>query len=212
MIRIRFAALLALVLLSAPLALAEHHETAEATLSDAERTHLLESLEKAGRSLEALAKEAGDAHWAAKPADEGWSVGEVVEHIVIAEESLFGMVQAALESDPDPAWQELSGMTVDQLMAGLQDRSQQIQAPEEVVPTGTWTRDQALERFHAIRAKTADFVSTTELPVKMHMAEGPPGKMSVHHWLTLIAGHNLRHNAQMREVLDEITGKAPGSR
>ena len=43
--------------------------------------------------------------------------------------------------------------------------------------------------------------------VKKHLADGPAGKMTVHQMLVLLGGHNLRHNAQIREALAQLQTK-----
>jgi uncharacterized damage-inducible protein DinB len=43
--------------------------------------------------------------------------------------------------------------------------------------------------------------------VKKHVADGPTGNMTVHQLLVLMGGHNLRHNAQIREALEQLKKK-----
>ena len=184
--------LLSLLPLAAP--------AAELTLSDAERAELVKLLEDSRRQFEELtALSTGDA-WGQAPAEGKWSVGEVAEHLVLAEEGIFALAQGALGSEQDPEWETVAGFTVEQLIANLGDRSQKFQAPEPFQPKGEMSRAELLEKFGQLRARTLDYVRTTDAPLKGHTAEGPPGKMNVHQWLGLIGAHNLRHNAQMEEA------------
>jgi quercetin dioxygenase-like cupin family protein len=178
------------------------------TLSDAERAQLLDLYERGQRELEELVAATPDELWAKKPAPERWSVAEVVEHLGAAESLLFGMAQQALAAPASSNWALVEGgLSTENFMAMLQDRSKKFQAPEPIQPKGGMTRADALARYAGARAVSAEFVRRTTLPVKKHLADGPAGKMTVHQMLVLLGGHNLRHNAQIREALAQLQTK-----
>lgn len=178
------------------------------TLSDAERARLLALYERGQRELEELVAATPDELWAKKPAPERWSVAEVVEHLGAAESLLFGMMQQALAAPVDGNWALVEGgMSPESFLGMLQDRSKKFQAPEPLQPKGGMTRAEALAKFAGARAVTAEFVRRTAAPVKKHLADGPAGKMTAHQLLVLIGGHNLRHNAQIREALEQLQKK-----
>lgn len=181
-------------------------EDAGGTLTDAERAELIELLETSRSATEELTARATCENWAKKPAEDRWSVVEVLEHVVLTEEGLFATAQGALESPEDPEWETMAGAQVSDMINRIQDRSQKFQAPEPFEPKGGMERTELLERYGAVRAVTMDFVRSTQAPVKRHTATGPPGKMNVQQWMALIAGHNLRHNAQITEVLEQVGG------
>lgn len=186
----------------ASIAAAEH----QANLTDDDRTELIGWLEQSRQELEELAAlSTGDA-WSTKPAEDRWSVGEVVEHLVLAEEGIFGQAMSALASEADPEWEALTAMPAANLVAMMKDRTQKFQAPPQFVPTGESERLELLARFAAARSKTLDFARTTQAPLKQHTAAGPAGKMNAHQWLVLIAAHNLRHNLQIIEAQEQLAG------
>jgi beta-alanine degradation protein BauB len=175
------------------------------TLSMTEREAILGTFAKAQRELLDLVASTPDELWAKKPAPDRWSVAEIVEHIATAEPMLFGMSQQALAAPADPNWALAEGkMSPDAFLGMLQNRSKKFQAPEPIQPKGGWSRADALAKFGAARAVTAEFVRRTELPIKKHVGAGPAGSMTVHQMLILIGGHNLRHNAQIRETLEQL--------
>ncbi len=177
-------------------------------LSAAEREELLTLYERGQRELEELVAATPDELWAKKPAPERWSVSEVVEHLGAAESLLFGMMQQALAAPVDGNWALVEGgMSTESFLGMLQDRSKKFQAPEPLQPKGGMTRAEALAKFAGARAVTAEFVRRTAAPVKKHLADGPAGKMTAHQLLVLIGGHNLRHNAQIREALEQLQKK-----
>lgn len=175
-----------------------------AHLTDAERAHLVEMLETSQSELEALAAEAEGDLWLARPDAESWSVGEVVEHLALAEEMFYGMITQMLESEPDPDWQSVAEGGTETLETTVQDRSQKFQAPEMLQPAGEASRSDTLARFAAARAKTLELVGSLDGPIKQHTFTGPPGTMNTHQWLVLVASHNLRHNQQMEEALEAV--------
>lgn len=177
----------------------------EPGLTSGERAEVVQMLEKSRTELEALVARVGDDRWVQRADAEKWSVGEVVEHLVLAEEGLMAMAKGALQGEPDPEWKKIAQAGVDNLLNTIQDRSQKFQAPETLEPKAEASRQDMLARFASVRAQTLDFVLSTQAPLKQHTAAGPPGKMNVHQWLVLIAGHNLRHNRQIAEVIDGLS-------
>ncbi len=178
------------------------------TLSAAERAEILALLERGQRELEELVASTPEELWAKKPAPDRWSVAEVVEHLGAGEGLLFGMLQQALAAPPSPNWALVEGgMSTESFMNMLQDRSKKYQAPEPIQPKGGMSRADALAKYAGARAITAEFVRRTSAPVKKHVADGPAGKMTGHQMLVLLGGHNLRHNAQIREALEQLKGK-----
>jgi quercetin dioxygenase-like cupin family protein len=178
------------------------------TLSAAERAQLLDLYERGQRELETLVADTPDELWAKKPAPERWSVAEVVEHLGAAEGLLFGMLQQALAAPESSNWALAEGrMSADNFLGMLQDRSKKFQAPEPIQPKGGMSRADALAKFAGARAVTAEFVRRTTAPVKKHVADGPAGTMTGHQMLVLLGGHNLRHNAQIREALEQLRKK-----
>lgn len=178
------------------------------TLFAAERAEILDLFERGQRELEELVARTPDELWATKPAPERWSVSEIVEHLGGAEGLLFGMLQQALAAPASADWALVEGgMSTENFLGMLQDRSHKYQAPEPIQPKGGLTRAEALAKFAGARAVSAEFVRRTTAPVKKHLVDGPAGKMTAHQVLVLLGGHNLRHNAQIREALEVLKKK-----
>ncbi len=166
------------------------------------RTFLLDLLERSRRETEELVAKTPDELWAKKPAPERWSVSEVVEHLALAEGLLFGLSQQALAQPVDPNWALVAGrVTAEQQLAFLGDRSKKFQAPEPAQPKGGLSRADALAKFGGTREVTSEFVRRTSDAVDKHVATLPIGQMTAHQILTMIGGHNLRHNQQIVETL-----------
>jgi quercetin dioxygenase-like cupin family protein len=177
-------------------------------LSNGEREELLGLFSKGQRELLDLVASTPEELWAKKPAPDRWSVSEIVEHLGAAEPMLFGMAQQALATPADANWASVAGrISTDAFLGMIQNRGQKFQAPEPIQPKGGMSRADALAKFGAARAVTAEFVRRTDLPIKKHVAQGPAGPMNVHQMMVLIGAHVLRHNAQIREALDQLKAK-----
>lgn len=187
--------LLAMLCASAP-ALA-----AEGAMNAAERSYLLEQLESSKKAMLASIQGLSAAQWAFKPAPTVWSVKECAEHIILAEDFLYGTVQQILKSPALPR-PEGSNPEVDHIIvARLQDRSQKATAPEPITPTGRFaTPEDAAREFTARRDKTIAYVKSTDDALRVHVAPSPGGPMDAYQFLLLLASHSARHTAQIREV------------
>jgi hypothetical protein len=147
------------------------------------------------------------AQWTFKAGPDRWSIAEVAEHIIAAEDFLGGMVtkqMMALPADEAKAAQRApANQKMDEgFLAGLRDRSNKVSAPGEIVPKGIYKSPaEAAEAFQAKRAKTLDYVRTTRDALRDHFTKPFPGfEMDGVQGLLMIAGHNERHVLQIEEV------------
>ena len=203
-------ALAALLLASAgALRAQEPAAPAAGALTEADRQALIDTLERGRAETDALLARAEGETFVKRPAPERWSVGEVLEHMTTTEELLMGMVESSLATPPDPeAAGLLERMPIAAFGERVQDRSQPAQAPEAVSPKGGLTRTEALDRYHARREKTLEFVRTTQGALGAHTAAVPNGKLTALHLLTIVANHNIRHNKQIAEALEQLAAPA----
>jgi uncharacterized damage-inducible protein DinB len=192
------------------LALPLHGEEAAAapaagSLTDGERAALVDMLERGRTQTEELITRAEGEQFTTKPGPERWSVAEVLEHIGATEKLLFGMVQQSLAGEPDPeAAGLLETLPIASFAERVSDRSQKAQAPDMLQPQGGKTREELLGGYRESHQAILEFVQTTPAPVSAHTSATPAGKFTAHHLLTLIAAHNLRHNQQIAEALDQL--------
>jgi uncharacterized damage-inducible protein DinB len=174
---------------------------AEGSMTLAERAYLLEQLETSKKAMLASIQGLSADQWAFKPATTVWSVKECAEHIILAEDYIFGGAQQILQS---PAVARPAGANEEmdhKLVAGVQDRSRKATAPEPIVPSGKFaTPEDAAREFTARRDKTIAYVTRTDDALRVHVGPGPLGPMDTYQFLLLLASHSARHTAQIREV------------
>jgi uncharacterized damage-inducible protein DinB len=166
-----------------------------------ERAYLLQQLESSKKEVLSAIQGLTHSQWTFKPAPNVWSVQECAEHIILAEDYIFGGAQQILKT---PAVARPATSTAEQdhaLVARLHDRSQKATAPEPITPSGKFaTPDDAVREFTARRDKSIQYVKTTEDALRVHVGPGPAGPMDSYQFLLLMASHSSRHSAQMREV------------
>src|SRR5439155_21995011 len=102
--------------------------------------------------------------WKAGP--ERWSVGEVGEHVVLAEADLFEKIKKALAALAEPVWEKLTGNKTAMIEYAMAPRLGRVQAPEKLVPSGKLTLAEVKERFDRQRAEIVKFARETNDPSK----------------------------------------------
>jgi hypothetical protein len=174
---------------------------ADGAMSATERAFLLDQLESSKKEFLASIKGLTPAQWTFKPSPTAWSVQECAEHIILAEEFIGNGVQQVLKT-PAVERPANSNAEVDKKLAvGIRDRSRKATAPEPIVPSGKFdTPADAAKEFSARRAKTIEYVSSTNDELRTHVGPGPVGPMDGYQGLILLAAHSSRHTAQILEV------------
>lgn len=169
-------------------------------MTRAERAELIELLEKSEREFLQAIDGLTEQQWSFKPGPDRWSVGEVVEHIVLADALLFETAITSLDGRPDATW-DVTVSKTDMLRKALPNRSRRVDAPALLKPQQTMTRDGLLSRFKEQRSRALAYARDADKPLKAHTAPNPFfGSLNAHQWLLYIPLHHMRHNLQIAEV------------
>ena len=141
-----------------------------------------------------------EAQWKFKQADDRWSVAQVLEHIVVTERALLGMVQKTASGPASPV-PEASKVKDEDIMKMISSREKKVQAPEQLRPTGSLgTGASEIEQFKQTRDTTINYVRTTNDDLRAHSGKSPLGQVDCVQWLLYIGAHSERHLAQILEV------------
>jgi uncharacterized damage-inducible protein DinB len=174
---------------------------ADARMTPEERANALKWLEESRKEFLAAIDGLSEQQWAWRPAPNRWSVGEVAEHIVLAEASQFATVQKALVSASDADWETKTKGKTERLVAVLAPRLGKAQAPEAIVPKGGMTQAQVKERFEKQRAEIVKFAAESDAPLKQYIIANPFfGPLNGYNWLIYAPLHTMRHDKQIAEV------------
>ncbi len=176
---------------------ADAHMTAE------ERSKVMNWMEESRKEFLAAIDGVTAEQWKWKPAPERWSVGETAEHIVLAEAMLFGNVQKAISSPPNPAWEEKTKGKTEFIERVMAPRLGKATAPDPIVPKGHLTQSEVREMFLKGRAEIEKFAKETTVELKQYTVEHPfPvfNTLNAYQWLIYIPLHTERHDKQIAEV------------
>ena len=175
-------------------------------LTPEERAKAIKMLQDSEKEFLSYVEKLTDAQWNARPIPFKWTVGETAEHIALSEGLLFGAMERALAAPANPDWEtKTTGKEkiLDNLLAARQGRAA---APEPIQPLKRkMSRAEIMTMFKEGRAKTFKFIETTDAPLKAHTFDHPfPvfGTLNAYQWFLYIPAHNLRHNKQIAEVMN----------
>ncbi len=163
-----------------------------------------------------------DAQMKFKAAPDKWSIAEIVEHLVNAENAVFMVTQQLVKT---PLQAELQTLVKERVMKspvpvagpgtnGLLVKDQTIiltatnrttrkfQAPEPVAPRGKLTaKSDLVNAFTQARGRTITFLETTTEDLRGHFAEHwVLGVLDAYQWLLFVTAHSERHLMQLNEV------------
>lgn len=140
-----------------------------------------------------------------KPTTGGWSVAQCVEHIILTEGMLFSMAKELMEKPENPERKGEITATDEQLIEGIIDRSQKVQAPETLQPSEKYDKPEvAIEDFKSQRSKILTFLETVSAEeLHNHIGDTPVGAADAYQSFLFIAGHTARHTLQIEEVKAE---------
>ena len=163
-----------------------HSRNADAHISKEERAQVLRWLKESHRQFFAEVNGLSDQQWNWKPAPEQWSVGEIAEHIVLAEALLFNFVQKALVGPSNPHWEEETKSKTKFLVQVMPSGEGKAAAPQPLVPREGLTCAQVKDRFASQRIGIVGFAGGTQAPLREFTIVHPfPvfGTLNAYQWL-----------------------------
>src|SRR5215472_15659918 len=156
------------------------HDHGVAIAAD-ERTRLTQYLEDTRERLLRSPRSLTPEQLDYKPAPERWSVGEILEHLAIAESRLLPRIEEVLRGSTDPtkrsAWE----------------------GGEEL-----------LGQLEAVRQRTSEFAATTHAELRRYFSTHPVlGELDCYQWLLIAGAHFERHCAQVEEIMADANFPRP---
>jgi len=168
-----------------------------------ERQSILDQYQASHERMMALLEKLTPAQWQFRPGSGRWSIAECLEHVAAVEARVVGNIHKQLAGPPgDPEkLKETAGK--DEMLAKLiPDRSNRVEAPEPVRPTGRWPEvSELLAHYQATRASTIRFVQETADDLRSRSWAHPHfGEMTCFQWLLAMSHHGDRHAKQIEEI------------
>src|SRR5690554_21904 len=175
-------------------------ESQESSVDDktALQNYFLETTENLRESILGLSKE--QMHF--KPSDESWSISQCVEHIILTENMIFGMIQETMEKPANPERREEIKFSDKEILAMVTDRSEKHKAPEMLIVEGKYdVSGIALKEFVGERGKILSFIEDTPIEdLRNRVTDTPAGAGDMYQSLLFLAGHTARHTFQIEEI------------
>jgi len=173
------------------------------TLSQKEREQGVAELEGSRKTFLDATSGLSEAQWNFKPGPDRWSIAECAEHIGVTEAFILNLInEQALKGPAEPEKRALVQGKDNSLMTMVVDRTAKFKAPEAIQPTRRWTTSgEITNNVLESRARTIEFVSTTQEDLRDHFMDHPVFKtLDTYQWILLTSGHMRRHTAQILEV------------
>jgi hypothetical protein len=174
--------------------------------------HLNDALAALDASRQALRHEMAAIPAAARterPGPDRWSPVEIVEHLSLVETRFSAVVGGKIADALDAGLGPESGPRTslpEKIQTMLADRTGKRTAPEAAIPSGTMSEDAAWAAADKARAGfRAAVLSADGLALSGVIHEHPFfGALNVYQWVELIAAHEMRHVAQVREAAAQL--------
>lgn len=179
-----------------------------------ELTAALGRLDAVTDDLHAVATTTPTSLRAQKPAPERWCVNEVLEHLALVASLFVDALVAKMDAAKagglaveveDPA------LLSEELRTVVEDRSAPRSAPERVQPTGYVDAAASLQTIAASHVRLRDAIASCDGLALSDVTHDHRffGTLNVYQWVDLMAGHERRHLAQVREIVSQVVN-APG--
>lgn len=167
-------------------------------MNESDRARVLELLRRSSSELQESVLGIEPAEAARRPADGGWTIAEIVEHVAVAEEQMYTALTTRYREMPEANHNTEKEQTI--LRAAL-DRSRKVISPEVSKPTGRFgTLAAGLAHFRDCRARTVAYVEQCRDDLRRRTVKHPiAGVVTDYEYLTILALHPSRHAEQIRE-------------
>jgi hypothetical protein len=137
--------------------------------------------------------------WHFKPAPDCWSIAENLEHLVLIEYAVQGILGGMPHSpaaEPDRMTSQIDEMIIN----SVPKRSRMITAPEALQPASRWSPEETLLKFLAARTRTLELLHAGSA-LRGHVRPHPLlGTWDGYQWILAVVGHSARHTTQIEEV------------
>ncbi len=168
-----------------------------------ERQVVLDQLDSSEARLLELTNDLTAEQWHFREAPERWSIAENVEHVILFDQFLRGVIVKTLEQPAEPEKKGFAAAKEAAVFHIANGRDTRFNAREVVRPTGRWAdMSEMLAELRKTRAQTRAFVVGLEGGLREHFfAHVALGDLDCYQWLVVLAQHGERHAKQIEQVM-----------
>lgn len=142
------------------------------------------------------------------PADGGWSIEQILEHIAIVDGGAAKICSRLLDGARADNRASDGSFSLSEDFTRMSDTAStsRFQAPERVVPSGGVRVSESLQNLAASQSAIEAMQPDMEhLDLSGHTFTHPIfGDLTAAEWLVVTGGHELRHTLQIQRVLEQI--------
>jgi hypothetical protein len=172
-------------------------------MTSEERRTALDLLDAGEARLIGLTAGLSPAQWHFHETPARWSIAGNIEHIVVFENFILGVVRDLMEQAPEPA--RAAGVAEKErlVMAIGHVRERKIMARDAMLPQGRWTdTTEMMEEFRRIRERVRTFVADVQGDLRgRFFAHRSLGDLDAYQWLLVVGQHRARHALQIEQVM-----------
>lgn len=135
------------------------------------------------------------------PVTGAWNAKQIMEHIIMAEQSLFTRIKQAMEETPGEG-EDLSANDA-WLIGKVNDRGVKVKTPLPAPETDkSW--EELKKEFIASRLQISQFLEQPNLQLRSHYGKSIYGKSDCYQLFLIIAAHGMRHHHQLLENINHF--------
>lgn len=169
-------------------------------MTSQEKTELVALIDSSRKDFLAALAESNPEALSRKPDSGAWSIMECAEHVVLVERAFLRRLTAAPRTAEGARHPEL-----ELRIRSATDRTNRIQAPEQVHPSGRYTSiDEIKSKFADTRDRMIEFVQSSGELLFISGAHPLFGPMNGYEMILFVCTHSLRHREQIREIQERL--------
>lgn len=164
---------------------------------------MLDQLASSEARLLALTAGLTPEQWNFHESPERWSIVQIIEHVIVFENFLRGVIVKTMVAPAEPNKKEQVAAKEPLVLGLAEGRStRKFQAREVTQPTGRWPdAEEMLAEFRKTRAETMEFVRHLQGDLRSHFfAHVAFGDLDCYQWLIVMGQHGARHALQIEEI------------
>jgi hypothetical protein len=172
------------------------------TITSQERRFLIDHLKSSKAMFIKSVKGLSEEQLNFKASAGKWSIKDCMQHITLAENSLWSLADATLKQAANAEKRAEIKISDEALAKMIMNREQKAQAPEFLKPEqANWkTANEILDAFKEKRGQLIKYAKTTTEDMRNHVAQMPFGYIDAYQLIVFISAHTRRHIMQIEEV------------
>lgn len=172
------------------------------TISQSERTNMIETLKYAQTKLNEAIHNLTITQLNFKPTINNWSIAECIEHITLAELEFPKILEKEMQNPANPQLRNKIKIEDDEIQPKMTSKKWKAKSPEIFKPTNNFASSkEAIDTFQAQRNNTIAYLETTKDDLRNRYWKHPlTGKIDLYQTLLLMSAHLERHIEQIENI------------